>query len=129
MRSLSVEDVIYIHAQVVAQSGGSHGLRDRGALESSVAQPMQAFDGIDLYPDLLSKAAALGFFLVTNHPFVDGNKRVAHAALAVLLRLNGYRLVASVDEQERIMLRAASGEMTRPEFESWVRQCAFGPGP
>jgi death-on-curing protein len=123
-----VDDVIYIHAQVVAQSGGSYGLRDRGALESSVAQPMQSFDGIELYPDIPAKSAALGFFLVSNHPFVDGNKRVAHAALAVTLRLNGYLLSASVDEQERIMLRVASGELTRAEFEEWVQIHALRPG-
>jgi death-on-curing protein len=128
LRILCVDDVIYIHAQVVAQSGGSPGLRDRGALESSVAQPRQSFDGIDLYPDIPAKAAALGFFLVSNHPFVDGNKRVAHAALAVTLRLNGYLLVASVDEQERIMLRVASGELTRAEFEKWVQTRALKSG-
>jgi death on curing protein len=89
---------------------------------------MQSFDGIDLYPDIPAKASALGFFLVSNHPFVDGNKRVAHAALAVTLRLNGYLLVASVAEQERIMLRVASGELTRAEFEEWVQMRALRPG-
>ncbi|HKO56777.1 MAG TPA: type II toxin-antitoxin system death-on-curing family toxin [Thermoanaerobaculia bacterium] len=128
MRSLSVEDVLYVHAQVIAQSGGSYGLRDLGALESSVAQPMQSFGGVDFYPDIPAKAAALGFFLVSNHPFVDGNKRVGHAALAVTLRLNGYLLAASVDEQEKIMLRVASGELTRAEFEEWVQTRASRPG-
>jgi death-on-curing protein len=121
LRALSADDVIYIHARLIAQSGGSYGLRDRGALEASVAQPLQSFGGNDLYPEVIDKAAALGFFLSSNHPFVDGNKRVAHAALAVTLRLNGYRLVASVDEQEQIMLRLASGELSRSEFAEWVR--------
>lgn len=90
------------------------------ALESSVSQPLQSFGGDELYPGTLEKAAALAFFLASNHPFIDGNKRVAHAALAVTLRLNGYRLSAPVDEQERIMLRLASGELTRAEFSEWV---------
>ena len=89
---------------------------------------MQSFGGVDLYPDIPSKAAALGFFLVSNHPFVDGNKRVGHAAIAVTLRLNGYLLVASVDEQEKIILRVASGELTRAEFEEWVQTRALRPG-
>jgi death-on-curing protein len=109
LRALSTDDVIYIHSRIIAQSGGSYGLRDRGALESSVSQPLQSFDGSELYPDTLAKAAALAFFLSSNHPFIDGNKRVAHAALAVTLRLNAYRLSASVDEQEHITLRLASG--------------------
>lgn len=88
---------------------------------------MQSFGSIDLYPDLPAKAAALGFFLVSNHPFVDGNKRVGHAALAVTLRLNGYRLDAPVEEQEKIMLRVASGELTRAEFEDWVQVHALRP--
>ena len=96
-------------------------MRDRGALDSSVSRPLQSFDGSELYPDILDKAAALAFFLVSNHPFVDGNKRVAHAALAVTLRLNGYRLLAPVEEQEHIMLRLASGELTRADFAEWVK--------
>jgi death-on-curing protein len=70
----------------------------------------------------VSKAAALSFFLATNHPFVDGNKRVAHAALEVTLVLNGYELKATVDEQERVMLRLASGDLSRAEFSDWVER-------
>ena len=128
MRSLSVDDVLYIHRRVVAQSGGSHGLRDRGALESSVAQPFQSYGGVELYPTIVEKASALAFFLASNHPFVDGNKRVAHAALAVCLRLNGFVLRASVDEQEAVMLRLASGEMRREELAEWVQAHAFPAG-
>jgi death-on-curing protein len=120
LRALSADDVIYIHARLIAQSGGSHGLRDRGAVESSVAQPLQSFGGNELYPEVIDKAAALGFFLASNHPFVDGNKRVAHAALVVTLRLNGYHLRAPVDEQEQLMLRLASGAMSGAEFGEWV---------
>lgn len=76
MRYLSLQEVVSLHSLVIAQSGGSSGLRDRGALESAVAQPEASFGGEDLYPDLPSKAAALGHSLIQNHPFVDGNKRV-----------------------------------------------------
>jgi death on curing protein len=121
LRALSVDEVLYIHSQVIAASGGSYGLRDRGALESSVSQPAQTFAGAELYPDVVSKAAALAFFLSSNHPFVDGNKRVAHAALVVMLRLNAFSLSAPVDEQEDVMLRLASGQLTRETFTAWVQ--------
>ena len=81
MRYLSLQEVISLHSLVIAQSGGSPGLRDRGALESAVAQPEASFDGEDLYPDLASKAAALGHSLIQNHPFVDANKRIGHSRL------------------------------------------------
>jgi death on curing protein len=100
------------------------GIRDRAALESSVAQPLQSFGGDDLYPGVLHKAASLAFFLASNHPFLDGNKRVAHAALEVMLRLNGLYIEATVDEHEQIMLRLASGEVSRTEFVDWVENRA-----
>jgi len=120
VRFLSVDEVIALHAWIIAQSGGSTGLRDREALDSSIAQPHQTFDGVDLYPSLPVKAAALGFFLVRNHPFIDGNKRIGHAAMEVMLFVNGLELVAAVDEQERVILSLAAGAMTREEFTAWV---------
>ena len=128
MRYLSEAEVVEIHRRVVEQSSGLIGLRDRGALESSVAQPSQSFAGEDLYPSPVSKAAALSFFLATNHPFVDGNKRVAHAALEIMLVLNGYELQATIDEQEQIMLRLASGNLSRAEFSEWVERHAHRSG-
>ena len=120
MRTLSIEEVIDLHAKVIEQSGGSTGIRDRGALESAVSQPFQSFDGKELYPTLLDKASALSFFLIANHPFVDGNKRIGHAALEVTLVLNGRQLHASVDEQEHVILAVASGELSREELTAWV---------
>ena len=120
MRYLSLQEVISLHSLVVAQSGGSSGLRDRGALESAVAQPEASFGGEDLYPSLASKAAALGHSLIQNHPFVDGNKRVGHAAMEVFLLLNGYEIDASVDEQETIIIDVAGGKRSRNELSEWL---------
>lgn len=120
MRHLSLAEIIELHAVIVQQSGGSPELRDREGLESSVAQPHQTFGGEDLYPSVLQKAAALCYFLVMNHPFVDGNKRVGHAALEVTLVLNGFELAAAVDEQARLFLNLASGELSREQFTEWV---------
>ena len=110
MKLLSLDEVIALHRMLIEQSGGSAGLRDRASLESCLAQPHQTFGGTDLYPALWEKAAVLGFLLVCNHPFVDGNKRIGHAALEVTLVLNGFELEASVDEQERVVSRAGLGQ-------------------
>lgn len=101
------------------------GIRDIGGLESAVAQPRATFDGKDLYPDLIEKAATLGFSIIMNHPFIDGNKRTGHAALEVFLLLNGYEINASVDDQEKIILGLASGEVERKEFIKWLRRCVI----
>src|ERR1043165_2116997 len=120
MRYLSLQEVITLHSLLIAQSGGSDGLRDRGALESAVAQPEASFGGEDLYPDLASKAGALGHSLIQNHPFVDGNRRIGHAAMEVFLVLNGHEIAASVDDQEKIIIDVASGKVSRIELSEWI---------
>ena len=101
-------------------SRGAVGILSLEGLESSLAQPHMTFGGQELYPTLPAKASALGFSLVMNHPFVDGNKRTGHAAVEVFLLLNGYELQAPMDEQERVMLQLASGEMEREAFTDWI---------
>ena len=124
MRHLSVAEVLTLHRLIMEQAGTVSVVRDLGALESAVAQPRHSFGGDDLYPTLAAKAGALGFSLIKNHPFLDGNKRVGHAAIVAFLRLNGQRLVASVDEAERIILGVASGEISREELVNWIKTCA-----
>lgn len=121
MRYLGLAEVTELHRLVVDATGGSHGIRDLGALESAIAQPRMAFGGEDLYPTLIEKAAALGFALVMNHPFLDGNKRVGHAAMETFLLLNGSEIEAEVDEQEQFMLALAAGEIDRSELVAWLR--------
>jgi len=120
VRYLSLAEVIELHRLVVAQAGGAVGLRDLGALESAVAQPRATFDGVDLYPTLVAKAAALGYSLALNHAFVDGNKRVTHAAMETLLALNASELAADIDEAERTMLALAAGDFSREQLTAWV---------
>ena len=98
MRYLTVGEVMEIYSRVMNQSGGSVGILDLGALESAVAQPRMTFNGEELYPTIVEKASALGYSLIQNHPFVDGNKRAGHAAMESFLMLNGYEISASVDE-------------------------------
>ena len=119
-RYLTLDEVEHLHALVLARSGGADGLRDRGALESAVAQPRQSFGGEDLYPTLAAKAAALAHGLVANHPFMDGNKRIGHAAMEVFLVLNGHEVEAPVDEQEALFLDLAAGKVSRAELTEWL---------
>jgi len=121
MRYLTLGEVVALHRRLMATTGGTSGIRDLGLLESALAQPRASFGGDDLYPGVIDKAAALGFSLVMGHPFVDGNKRTGHAAMETFLVLNGYELNAPVDEQERVMLELAAGELSRDNFLSWVR--------
>jgi death on curing protein len=122
VRYLSLSEVLRLHADLVATSGGATGVRDLGRVQAALAQPMATFGGEDLYPALADKAAALGFALVQGHAFIDGNKRIGHAAMEVFLMLNGLELVESVDEQERAILAVASGKMSREAFTEWVTQ-------
>lgn len=109
-----------LHRRLIAQSGGRLGLQDLGLLEASIAQPRQTFGGEDLYPGLIAKAAALGFSLIQNHPFIDGNKRIGHAAMEITLVLNGSELHATTDESEWAVLAVASGDLDREGLINWV---------
>jgi death on curing protein len=122
MRYLTLEEVIELHRMLIERSGGSYGLRDQGALESAVAQPQMTFDQIDLYPTLSAKAAALAYSLIQNHPFIDGNKRIGHAAMEVMLAMSGYRIEASLDEQEQVILEVASSQRSREALLEWLEQ-------
>jgi len=122
MRYLALSEVVELHRRLLEQSGGAPGIRDLGALESALAQPKMALAGRDLYPTLVDKAAALCFSLVGNHPFVDGNKRVGHAAMETFLVLNGAEIDANLDEQERVMLDLAAGRIDRGQLADWLRQ-------
>ena len=99
---------------------GFSGIRNLSALESALSQPKASAGGADAYPSLAEKAAALCYSLCSNHPFIDGNKRVAHAAMEIFLLLNGTELKASVDDQERLMLGIASGSIGREQLVGWL---------
>ena len=121
MRYLTPDEVLELHRRTVAQSGGGSGVRDLSALESAVAQPRMTFSREELYPSLAEKAAALAFSLIMNHPFVDGNKRVGHAAMETFLFLNGHEITATTDDQETVILGVAAGRIEREALFVWVR--------
>ena len=122
MKYLYPKQVLYLYQQIIRQSGGTVGLRDQGLLESAVYRPQASFGSQDLYPDLFSKAAALGHSIVSNHPFVDGNKRVGFEAMRLMLRLNGYDLHASLEAKFEFVIEIAKGQLTEQAIADWLKQ-------
>ena len=124
MRYLTLTEVVNLHLLIAKATSGASGIRDLGALESAIAQPKATFDGKDLYSSLAEKAAVLCSSIVQGHPFVDGNKRTGHAAMATFLLLNGAEIDATIDQQEQIILALAAGRMNRQEFAEWLNRHA-----
>ena len=121
MIKLTVDEVVLLHEKLLAASGGSPGLRDRGLLESAVWSVDAAFGEVEQYPAVEEKAARLAFALVANHAFVDGNKRVGMLAMLVTLELNGITLRYAQEELIRLGLDAAAGRAGYEEILAWVR--------
>ncbi len=119
---LSVGQVLALHEQQLRRYGGATGLRDRGALESALARPAATFGGDDLYPDIADKVAALMYSLALNHPFVEGNKRVAAFAAIVFIEANGHEFLATPDQLVETTLAVAEGKMAVEALAIWFRQ-------
>lgn len=123
---LTPEQVLFIHSRLVTETGGSHGVRDLGLLESAVARPQATFDGKELYPDLFTKTAVLMDSLINNHPFLDGNKRIGITAAGLFLLINGWKLTAPQEDLETITLQVASEGMEITALASWLRKNTVG---
>jgi death-on-curing protein len=119
---LSIEQVLELHALQLRHFGGAGGLRDRGLLESALARPAMTFGGEDLYADVAAKAAALMHSLALNHPFIDGNKRVAAHAAIVFAEINGHTFLATSDELVAMTLAVAEGKVEAEALAIWFRQ-------
>ena len=122
MKYLTAEQVLFIHSRLIDETGGSHGIRDLGLLQSAVSRPMATFGGEDLYPDIFQKAAALMESLIKNHPFIDGNKRTAISSTGLFLRINGYNLETSQKELEDFTLDMATGKVSLNDAAKWFKQ-------
>jgi len=119
---LSLDQVLYLHEALIEATGGSAGMRDVGLLESALGRPAASFGGQDLYPSLEAKAAALMHSLVSNHPFVDGNKRVAIAATELFLQANGHIFTADNDALFDFTMACAASQLGREEIRIWIEQ-------
>lgn len=119
---LTAEQVLFIHYRLVSETGGEHGVRDLGLLESAVARPQATFDRQELYPDVFEKAAALMESLINNHPFVDGNKRTGIVCAILFLQQNAVSFSAKNADLEKFTLRVASSKAGRSEIAQWLKK-------
>ncbi|MFC7337655.1 type II toxin-antitoxin system death-on-curing family toxin [Haloferula chungangensis] len=118
---LTVDIALEIHRAAITRFGGSDGLRDRTLLESAVAAPQAVFGGVSPFVDTVDVAAAYLYYLCSNHPFIDGNKRVALGACLVFLKLNGCKPKPDGDDWESLTLAVAAGQLSREEVTSVLR--------
>jgi death on curing protein len=119
---LTVDIVLEIHGEAIAQFGGSDGLRDRALLESAIAAPQASFGGESPFSDVVEVAAAYLFYLCSNHPFIDGNKRAALGSCLVFLQLNGLKPQPDSDDWENLTLAVAAGALSRDEVTDRLRK-------
>ncbi len=120
MIKFSKEKVKLLHQLLWEETGGSVGLRDEGLLDSALESAFASFDGTEFYPTKEEKAARLGFALISNHAFVDGNKRIGVYVMLSFLEMNGIRLQCNDDELVHIGLSVAAGDMKYEELLQWV---------
>ena len=121
MRYLNTDEVILIHERILDRFGGARGLRDWGLLDSAVNRLRATFAGKDLYPDIFTRAAALGHSLILNHPFVDGDKRTAWEAMRTFIEENRYLLQAEHDEIIELMLKIEDKSLGVKHIALWLK--------
>lgn len=107
---------------MIKRFGGSLGVRDLGLIESAVERPKATFDGVDLYPDIFTKAAALMHSLLKNHAFVDGNKRTAYSSCGIFLKLNGYKLENMHNESLEFAMNVENNSLKLEEIAKWLER-------
>lgn len=120
MIRLTTKQVISLHSSLIEATGGTDGVRDMGLLESALEAPFQTFGGKDLYPALIQKAARLGHSLISNHPFVDGNKRIGIHTMLVFLAANGVEIECTQKELIDVGLSLADGAMNTEKLLIWL---------
>lgn len=115
-----IDAVLLLHKKMIVHSGGSHGTRDMGLIESAIARASAAYGGVEAYPDILSKAAAMGCGLTQNHGFIDGNKRIGMAVMLLILRRNHVQLSYRQEELISLGLSVAQGTADVPDVIRWI---------
>lgn len=120
MIRLTEEQILAVHSRMIEMTGGVDGVRDNSLLDSALNAPFQTFDGKELYPALLSKAAVMCRSIISNHPFVDGNKRTGIHVTLIFLELNGIELQYSQNELIELGLGIASSKLSSDDILNWL---------
>lgn len=120
MKKLTKEQILMIHNELIRETGGSVGLRDEGLLDSALNVPFQGFGDVDNFPSLQQKGARLGYGLICNHAFVDGNKRIGAHIMLLFLSLNGIELEYTQEELSDLILNVAAGKLQFEDMAKWV---------
>ncbi|MFM9841187.1 MAG: type II toxin-antitoxin system death-on-curing family toxin [Cyclobacteriaceae bacterium] len=118
---ISIEEVEKIHDILIEKFGGAKGIRDKGSLDAAIKRPYQTFDGKDLYSSPVDKAAAIFESIISNHPFIDGNKRTSYVLMRLVLLDSGLDLLANQDEKFDFVIKAAKSELTLNEIKIWIK--------
>ena len=120
MKKLTQEQILILHNELIRETGGSDGLRDEGLLDSALNAPFQGFGDVDSFPSLQQKGARLGYGLICNHAFVDGNKRIGAHAMLLFLSLNGIELEYTQNELSDMILDVAAGNLRFENMVKWI---------
>lgn len=120
MKYITIEQIQNFHIKLINATGGSHGLKDKNLLDSAINSPLATFDGVDLYPGIIDKAAKLAYSLVNNHCFVDGNKRIGLYAMLIFLETNEIKLKFDKQELISLGLGLADGSITEYQLKDWI---------
>lgn len=121
MNYLSPHQVLFLHARLIEETGGSHGVRDMGLLLSALGRPQATFEDKDLHPTIYMKAAVLADSMINNHPFLDGNKRTGIGVAVLFLSINGHVVTASSEELLDITMRIAQKQTSGNEVAAWFK--------
>ena len=120
MKKLTKAQILMLHNELIRETGGSGGLRDEGLLDSALNAPFQGFGDVDSFPSLQQKGARLGYGLICNHAFVDGNKRIGAHAMLLFLSLNGIELEYTQNELSDMILDVAAGNLRFEDMVKWI---------
>ena len=120
MKRLTKTQILKMHSLLIQETGGSGGIRDEGLLDSALNLPFQSFDGEDIYKTIQAKAARLGFSLINNHPFVDGNKRIGILVMLVFLEINGIEIICTDEELIELGLGVGDSSVSYKDLLNWI---------